>query len=234
VYAACLFGETAALEGVGVNFTVVSGPNVGKTADVPLGADGSASFAYTSAATGTDTVLASLTLPDVCYVDYSQETGDETIPAGCEGATASSDQPSTEATCSDSPQTEVVAVDCPTVALTASSELAWTSPVVAQAADPSLAISRFKRCVSRKFKIAPAYSGGPLKSSTLFIDGKKTQTRTASNEPFTVNARRYKSGKHNFEVVSVFASGKAASKFGSFTRCRVRVTQARVSPKFTG
>jgi hypothetical protein len=242
VFDACAFNQLDALEGVGVTFTIVDGPNSGVTGDVPLNATGSASFTYTSAATGTDTVQASLTLPDVCYVDYGEEPVAVDVPAGCggeivlpEGGPQADSVSSNAVVCEGPPQVSAVAQDCPTVTMTGSSLITWSAPpVVQQTADPSLAISKFKRCVSHKFKIAPSYSGGALKSSTLFVDGKKTQTRTGSTDPFTINARRYKAGKHNFEVVSVFTSGKAASKFGSFTRCKVRVTQARISPQFTG
>jgi uncharacterized repeat protein (TIGR01451 family) len=53
--------------GVTVTFTVTSGPNTGHTGTAITGSDGKASFSYTSALTGTDTVSAS-------FVDSSAHT----------------------------------------------------------------------------------------------------------------------------------------------------------------
>ena len=65
--------------------------------------------------------------------------------------------------------------ECPTVTLSDTGQVTWSAAAVvaAQSADPSLSVARFKRCVSGAFKIAPSYSGGVIKSSTLFVDGRK-------------------------------------------------------------
>jgi hypothetical protein len=234
-FSACAYKQIDALEGVTVNFKVLSGPNAGKTQDVPLSAGGVANFTFTSAVAGTDVVEAALTLPDICYTQYNgaQETSTQAVPAACEIYFPQSPQVAAISQCPEL-QAEAVNQECPTVTLSDSGQVTWTvPPVVEQTADPTLSIARIKRCVTGPFKITPSYAGGTIKSSTLFVDGKQKSTRSGA-EPFSLSARSYKAGKHNFEVVTVFTSGKAASKFGSFTRCAARVTVKRVSPKFTG
>jgi hypothetical protein len=230
---ACAYKQIDALEGVTVAFKVTSGPNAGKTEEVPLNDEGVAKFTFTSAAAGTDVVEADLTLPDICFSQYTgvQEAD---VPAAC--ANFFPERPTVDAV-SQCPELQVEAVvdNCPTVTLSDTGQVTWSAPptVVAESIDPSLTFAKFNRCVTRGFKIAPSYSGGVIQSSTLFVDGKKKQTHNG-DAPFSLSARSYKAGKHNFEVVTVFTSGKAASKFGSFTRCAARVTVKHVSPKFTG
>ncbi|MGH2905182.1 MAG: hypothetical protein ACRDKI_00250 [Solirubrobacterales bacterium] len=229
-YDACVYGEIDELEGVTVAFKVTSGPNTGLTGEGALNASGVASFSFTSQLTGTDVVEASLELPDICYPIYNGEKADGPLPAACEGFF--NEQPIAEALC-QGPQAGAVVLECLTAKLTDTGQVTWSAPQVVAEADPSLAITKFKRCVSRVFKIAPSYSSGSIKSSTLFVDGKKKQTHSGA-EAFQLSARSYKAGKHNFEVVTVFSNGKAASKFGSFTRCAAKVTVKRVTPQFTG
>lgn len=235
-FSACALKQIDALEGVTVRFTVVSGPNAGKTEEVPLDANGVAKFSFTSAVAGVDVVKADLTLPDICFSDYTPQQNvqaDAVIPDACAGNYEQSPQVEASPYCGG---LQVAAVeDCPTVTLTDSGQVTWSAPstVVQSSADPSMSIAARKRCVTGQFTIAPTYSGGTISSSTLFVDGRRKRSNDGS-KPFSLSARSYKAGKHNFEVVTVFTNGKAASKFGSFTRCAARVTVKRVSPKFTG
>lgn len=238
---ACAGNEIDLLEGVPVRFSVVSGPNAGKAQEVPLDANGVAKFDLTSPIAGVDVVSAALTLADTCVrvpdeVLVEGVVADK-LPDSCIQRYGEVQQPTSVQDCPGQ-FSEAVTNSCPTVTLTDGGQVTWSAPpvppvVVQESADPSLTVASFKRCVSHQFKIAPSYSGGTITSSTLFVDGKKKQTQNGS-APFTVNGRSYSAGKHNFEIVTVFSSGKAASKFGSFTRCAARVTVKRVSPKFTG
>lgn len=128
---------------------------------------------------------------------------------------------------------ELFLIDCPTVTLTDTAVATWTSPVVQAEADPSVAIATSSRCVSRKLTVRPSYAGGTINSSTLFIDSKKVKAKSGSGS-FVINTSKFKSGRHHIELVTVFSNGKSASKFGSFTRCKVRTAARKVTPQFTG
>lgn len=233
---ACGYKQLGDLEGLTVSFKIVSGPNAGKTENVALGAGAAASFTFTSASAGADVVEASLTLPDICFIPYiaPSDSSTQALPAACEGMFGPQAQALSITQCDDLQALAPTSYNCPTVTLRGAAQVTWSAPTVtAQGADPTLTFARFKRCVTGPFKISPTYSGGAIKSSTLIVDGKRKRTQSGS-EPFSISARSYKAGKHNFEIVTIFASGKAASKFGSFTRCSARVTVKRVSPKFAG
>ncbi|MFY9265552.1 MAG: hypothetical protein WAO61_09020 [Solirubrobacterales bacterium] len=239
VFRGCVLNEITAFEGADVRFTVTSGPNAGQTAVAPLNAAGVATFSYTGAGTGTDSISATIELPDICYAIGQlglEPNATDVIPPVCAPPPPPEiDSITTTAVDCEPVLTAAAQSDCPSVVLNDSGSVTWTAPqVVVRAGDPSVSLSRFKRCVSRKFKISPTYTGGQVKTSTLFIDSRKVATRVGSTAPFTVNPRRYKAGKHNVEVVTVFTSGKAASKFGSFSRCKARAAQRKVSPRFTG
>lgn len=227
----CFFGAIAALEGVDVNFAVTSGPNAGKSGVAQLDATGKASFSYVGAADGTDSISASIELPDLCFAIYN---GSEPTPLdACDDFQYVEGAPSLAANCLPREFAEELPLPCPTITLTDTATAVWTSPIVEAAADPSVSIATANRCVSRKLTVRPSYAGGTIKSSTLFIDSRKVKTKTGSGS-FVINTSKYKSGKHHIEVVTVFTSGKSASKFGSFTRCKVRTAAKKVTPQFTG
>lgn len=233
VLSGCFYGNIAALEGVDINFNVTSGPNAGKSGVVGLDASGKASFAYVGVADGTDSIAASITLPDICYVVYN-ETEPLALDAcdGFQGVSSVSSQLARE--CSPRETAVVlIEIECPTITLTDTATATWTSPVVQTAAAPTVSIATSSRCVSRKLTVRPTYSGGTINSSTLFIDSRKVKTKTGSGS-FVINTSKYKSGKHHIEIVTVFSNGKSASKFGSFSRCAVRSAAKKVSPQFTG
>lgn len=101
-------------------------------------------------------------------------------------------------------------------------EPALPATVDASAVDPVVRLARHRRCSSRTIVINPVYFGGPLIKSVLFVNGRRMQTLTDSGRPFSLGVRRFKAGRNNYEVVSVFASGKAASVIGAFKRCSRR------------
>lgn len=90
------------------------------------------------------------------------------------------------------------------------------------AVDPAVSVARHRRCSSRTIVISPTYFGGALLKSVLFVNGRRMQTVVESGRPFKLGVRRFKSGRNNYEVVSIFASGKAASVLGAFKRCSRR------------
>lgn len=249
VVSACVRGDIESLIDVGVNFVVTSGPNAGKTGVGALDASGKAYFSYQGMVAGTDTIEASLVLPDICWAfDVVEEEGvrpraaGDLVPLPCEELLddlPEIDLPLPESNQLCNPYNTSIQLppqpECPTTTLKDTATVTWTETQVTVAAtpDPTVSISSRKRCVARTFKISPTYSNGTVKTSTLFIDSRKVSTKTDTS-PFTVNAKRYKAGRHNVEVVTVFTNGKAASKFGLFSRCKVRTAARKVAPRFTG
>lgn len=90
------------------------------------------------------------------------------------------------------------------------------------AADPVVSVARHRRCSSRTIVISPSYSGGELQKSVLFVNGRHMQTITETGRVFSLGVRRFRAGRNNYEVVSIFTSGKSASTIGSFKRCSRR------------
>lgn len=227
----CYFGAIAALEGTDVKFTVTSGPNAGKSGVVQLDATGKASFSYVGTADGTDSIAASIELPDICFAIYNGQQ--PSALDSCDDFAFPEGVPSLAVNCF--PQNAAVEepLPCPMVTLTDTATATWTSPAVQAEADPRVSIATANRCVSRKLTVRPSYTGGTIKSSTLFIDSRKVKTKTGSGS-FVINTSKYKGGRHHLEIVTVFSNGKSASKFGSFTRCKVRTAARKVTPQFTG
>lgn len=235
-WSACFDGNVAALVGAQVKFTVTAGPHAGTTGDVGLDSSGKASFSYKGTLVGTDSISAELDLPDLCYPIYTPKPSEEItpliapspLPAPCFYVDAEYESEYC------GPQFFTIAPpSCPTAKLTDTATVTWSAPQVTAQADPTITIAAYKRCVSHRFRISPVYGSGTVKTSTLFIDGKKVATKNGP-EGFLVNGPKYKAGKHNFEVVTSFTNGKSASKFGSFSRCKVRTAARTVSPRFTG
>ncbi|HEV7918936.1 MAG TPA: hypothetical protein VGO97_05095 [Solirubrobacterales bacterium] len=223
VYEACVTGNLAALTGVDVKFTVTSGPNIGRSETLPLDSSGQAFFGFTSALAGVDEITATVELPDICEWSYEGQVESE--------AATSALSPACE--------NNVLAESGPMAALTGAATVTWleraSAPLVAtRSPDPTVRVARLTRCVNSRFRLNPSYTGGQVRSSTLFVDGRRVQTLTGSSQNFKLNSHRYKSGKHNYEVVTIFADGRAASKFGSFSRCAARSALRRTGPRFTG
>lgn len=106
--------------------------------------------------------------------------------------------------------------------LFAANSPAQTVTYDANAVDPVVTVAKHRRCSSRTVVITPSYVGGQLVRSVLFVNGRHVQTLTDSTAVFTSGVRRFKGGRNNYEIVSLFASGKSASKLGSFVRCTRR------------
>lgn len=92
----------------------------------------------------------------------------------------------------------------------------------AAAADPIVRVAAHRRCSSRTVVITPNYTNGTLVKSVLFINGRLRKTTTDPAARFHLGARRFKAGRNNYEIVSVFTSGKSASTIGAFNRCSRR------------
>ncbi|MBI4897907.1 MAG: DUF11 domain-containing protein [Actinobacteria bacterium] len=122
-----------------------------------------------------------------------------------------------------------------TVTDNASATVNVTTPptVQALATPPSVTLSGFNRCVSRRFTLAPSISGGTAVSTVLYIDGKRRGSTTSSAPRFTINGTRYKSGTHRVKMVVTLSNGQTITTTGSFSRCKLR-TVKKISPKFTG
>lgn len=102
-----------------------------------------------------------------------------------------------------------------------------TGTVGELAVDPTVKIARQTRCFSRTVVINPSYAGGGgIVKSYLFVNGRQVGFKTTPGS-FSVGARKFKRGKNAYEVVSIFASGKSASKIGSFTRCGAKKSKRR-------
>lgn len=236
VYHGCWRGDISAFEGTDVNFAVTSGPNAGKNGVGQLDSTGKATFSYVGTADGTDSISANIVLPDMCFSVYNGVEPSSLDACDNFEADLGAESGLTSQISNCFPQgvsVEEPIVVCPTITLTDTATATWTSPVVQAQADPTVSISSTKQCVSRKLTIRPSYTGGTIKSSTLFIDSRKVKTKTGAGS-FVINTSKYKSGKHHIEIVTVFTNGKSASKFGSFTRCAVRSAAKKVTPQFTG
>lgn len=94
--------------------------------------------------------------------------------------------------------------------------------VDATAVDPIVRVAAHRRCSSRTVVITPSYTNGNLVKSVLFVNGRLMQVTTDPAARFHLGARRFKAGRNNYEIVSIFSSGKSASTIGSFNRCSRR------------
>lgn len=94
--------------------------------------------------------------------------------------------------------------------------------VDASAIDPIVRVAAHRRCSSRTVVITPSYTNGNLVKSVLFVNGRMMQVTTDPAARFHLGVRRFKAGRNNYEIVSIFSSGKSASTIGSFHRCSRR------------
>lgn len=90
------------------------------------------------------------------------------------------------------------------------------------AVDPVVRVAAHRRCSSRTVVITPSYTNGNLVKSVLFVNGRQMQVTTDHAARFHLGARRFKAGRNNYEIVSIFSSGKSASTIGWFKRCSRR------------
>lgn len=105
-------------------------------------------------------------------------------------------------------------------------------PTVTPRSVVSVTLAKYNRCISRRFTIQPAISGGTPRVTVLKIDGKKRGTSRSATPKFVVNTAKYKLGKrHRVEVTVTFTDGRKATSRSSFTRCSAN---GAANPRFTG
>lgn len=91
--------------------------------------------------------------------------------------------------------------------------------------DPVVRVASPTRCSSRTVVIAPLYSTGGtggIVRSTLVVDGTRIFRNPDPTAAFELGVRRFKAGKHNYELIGQFADGRVASLHGQFSRCSRR------------
>lgn len=238
---ACFSGKISALAGTEVKFTVTAGPHAGVTGTGSLDAAGQATFSYAGSLVGTDTINAELELADLCgpvWIGGYEEVGvaETGMPAACALLLPEDDAVEEEVSPYCGPQIylpSAVAPECPTVTLNAQANVSWTSPPVTAQVAPTVSIAARKHCVASRLKIRPAYAGSTVRSSTLYVDGKRVAKVNGAGS-FVVRAGRFDQGRHKIRIVTTFTDGNTASATGSFERCTVRTAARRVSPRFTG
>lgn len=107
-----------------------------------------------------------------------------------------------------------------------------SEPTVAPKAVAGVKLAKYNRCISRRFTIRPAISGGTPRVTVLKIDGKKRVTSRSTTPKFVVNTAKYKLGqRHRVEVTVTFTDGRKATARSSFTRCSA---SGAADPRFTG
>lgn len=237
--------------GFPVTFVASSGPNSPATVVVPLGEDYTASHTYSSSQVGTDIWHATIDLPEVCIVDWSQiYSGDDgsyyydglLVPEPCLGDLDGLDGCINDAGeldfdcddqcydeyCGDSSGVSAVTLTTPAAAIT------WVAPVVTQQT-PSVSVSSSKKChTANKFRIRPSASNGQVASMTLYVDGKRVRKVNGAVESFTINAAKYGPGSHTLKLVTSFTNGSTVTTTKTFSRCKARTVVKRTKPRFTG
>lgn len=197
--------------GAPVSFAITSGPNAGQSAGPVLtDANGQATFTWSGATPGTDTVQAS--------VPKNYDAGNNTYY-----------------TWQPTPQDNYG----PALASAIKNWLPpVTNPPVTPAGAPSSVLTVPKTCQKRKFYIKASTSGGTVKKIVLKIDGKTAKvvktTKTASGKKFLIDTGKYSAGTHRITLTTYFTNGAKVIKTGKFKLCTVRTSQRRVSPNFTG
>lgn len=228
---ACVYNEVASVVGLLIRFEVISGPDAGKVFETELAEDGTATFPLVNnGQLGTDQVKVTAMLPQVClYAMKDVGIGDPywwelLSPEACEESLITKPEP----------ESRVRPVDfglLPPVTIAANAAVTWIAPPPVVASG-GVSVSSFKSCVSNRIRIRPSYTSG-LRSSRLVVDGK-TVARKTNTSAYIINPAKYKSGKHRFRVVATYDSGTVTSNTGTFTKCKAKVAQRKVAPKFTG
>lgn len=95
-----------------------------------------------------------------------------------------------------------------------------TGTVVQLGADPTVAITKRRHCVSNKANFAPRYTGGGgLLVTYLYINGEEVASRRSAGV-IKLSAKHLQRGANSYELISEFADGRAASTFGTIRRCK--------------
>lgn len=212
------FGETLdLLKDAPVTFSIVSGPNSGGApVTVNTDANGQATFTWASTTPGTDTVQADVPrrhIVDGYYSGTPVDPAETTILTGDPAiATAVKNW--------IPPQTPPV------------------NPPVTGAGTPSATLVTPGVCQKRNFYITASTTGGTVKKIVLKIDGKTAKVvrtvKTSSGRKFLINTGKYGPGTHKINLTTYFTNGSRVVKTGRFKLCKVRTSQRRISPNFTG
>lgn len=198
------------LEGVTVDFAIVSGPNTGQSGSAVTDANGVATWQWIGNTAGTDVVRATINHT------YCEEFYD--YPGWVWNL---SECPSPLAT--DVLQDEAVKNWIPDP----------PQPPLIKEEAPRVDIAVSKKCVSRTFVVRSTNSGSySVTKSVLYIDGKKVKTNKTGT--FKINTGRYSTKNHKFKVVTTFSNGTLITKTGTFKLCKSRVTSRKLDPRFTG
>lgn len=107
-------------------------------------------------------------------------------------------------------------------------------PTVTPLATPTASIAAYARCSSRVLRVRPQYAGGTPDSASLYVDSKLVKKVLSSTPTFVINTKRYRAGSHRIRVDVSYPTGQKATARGSFSKCRARTAQRKVSPNFTG
>ena len=212
------FGEQLPLlHDAPVSFSIVSGPNSGGApVTVNTDANGQATFTWSSTTAGTDTVQASV--PRRHVVDqYAKAT-----PAVPATTTVLTGAPANATAVKNwiPPQTPPV------------------NPPVTSAGTPSATLVVPSVCQKRNFYIRASTKGGTIKKIVLKIDGKTAKVirtvKTSAGRKFLINTGKYGPGTHKINLTTYFTNGSRVVKTGRFKLCKIRTSQRRISPNFTG
>ena len=197
-YAAC----GSPLQGATVDFTVVSGPNAGLSGSAVVDGSGNASFSYSSAVTGTDSVRASVTTlagpntSNTVTVDWQRRP----TTLVYNGATSSdfNDPAAVSATLTDSANGSAVAGAAVTFSLNGVETCTGTTNAAGTAA-----------C-----SITPGESPGSYVVSASY-GGDATHTPSSTSAPFTVTVEE--SSITSTASLQLFAAGGTATLSSTLT-----------------
>lgn len=198
--------EGAPIAGATVHFKVTAGPNAGLTGEGTTNSSGKATFTYSSAKAGTDTIAASFT--NVAGASFESNAVSQTWVAPTSSTTT----------------TTTTTTTATTAAKPASGVLAFGTAHLA---------SSSKACVAASGYLA-SVSGKNIKSVTYTLDGHKIKTIThASNGAYSLRIKVSSGKQHHLSIRVVFTSATHTSPVTlhkTLARCAARV----ITPRFTG
>jgi hypothetical protein len=208
--AMCAAGGGGPAVGKTVTFTVTSGPNAGYTTTAVTGADGKASFTYTSALTGLDVVQAKVSEAScLTQLDYDSQT------------------------LGDCPSGQIF-----TLIVSDTAKKQWYEPYdpyycgsyggVCASAIPGgphrvkkhVRFGLKKRCIYGNFRVRPNYRGGTILWTKL--KAGKTRTRRLAHAPFRfrIPIGRFAPGRlQRLTLTTLFTDGEVVVVRRTFRRC---------------
>lgn len=103
----------------------------------------------------------------------------------------------------------------------------YTNQTVSSVATPKLTNCfgiqnlRKLKCIGKKLRLHPTYSSrARLRYVRLNVDGRRVETAHRPPFHFRVKARRFKTGRHKYELRAFYDDGTVSAKRGTFKRCR--------------